>query len=134
MATHIADPRKRLIAIIAASNKSKAITGAMKSVMPTDMPSLGLPWLLSIISPLYKLAISTNRIPVVANIVISNVPGPPVALFLAGVEWFGHRRELADVAVQLAPGAGFADLARRTQFDCSRFSNRLRRHHAFAAA
>ena len=86
MATNIADPKKRLVAIIAASNKSKAITGTMKSVMPTDMPSLGLPWLLSIISPLYKLAISTNRIPVVANIVISNVPGPPVALYLAGAK------------------------------------------------
>ncbi len=86
MATQIADPKKRLIAIIAASNKSKAITGTMKSVMPMDMPSLGIPWLLSIISPLYKLAISTNRIPVVANIVISNVPGPPVALYLAGAK------------------------------------------------
>ena len=86
MATQIADPKKRLIAIIAASNKSKAITGTMKSVVPMDMPSLGIPWLLSIISPLYKLAISTNRIPVVANIVISNVPGPPVALYLAGAK------------------------------------------------
>lgn len=36
------------------------------------------------------------------------------ALFLAGVEWFGHRRELLDAAAQLAPGAGFADLARRS--------------------
>ena len=56
------------------------------------------------------------------------------ALFLAGVEWFGHRRELHDVAGQLAPDARFADLARRTAFDCSRFSNLLRRHHAFAAS
>ena len=86
MATQIADPTRRLNAIIAASTKAKALTGTMKSVMPTDMPSLGLPWLLSIISPLYKLAISTNRIPVVANIVISNVPGPPVALYLAGAK------------------------------------------------
>ena len=86
MATQIADPEKRLAAIIAASKKSKAITGTMKNVMPMDMPSLGIPWLLSIISPLYKLAVSTNRIPVVANIVISNVPGPPVALYLAGAK------------------------------------------------
>jgi diacylglycerol O-acyltransferase / wax synthase len=86
MATQIAEPTKRLKAIIEASTKAKALTGSMKSVMPTDMPSLGLPWLLSIISPLYKLAVSTNRIPVVANIVISNVPGPPVALYLAGAK------------------------------------------------
>ena len=86
MGTQIADPRKRLVAIIAASNRSKALTGTMKSAMPMDMPSLGIPWLLSIISPLYKLAVSTNRIPVVANIVISNVPGPPVPLYLAGAK------------------------------------------------
>jgi len=86
MGTQIADPRKRLVAIIAASNRSKALTSTMKSAMPMDMPSLGIPWLLSIISPLYKLAVSTNRIPVVANIVISNVPGPPVALYLAGAK------------------------------------------------
>ena len=86
MATHIADPKKRLTAIIAASNKSKALTSATKSVMPMDMPSLGIPWLMSIITPLYKMAIATNRIPVLANIVISNVPGPPVALYLAGAK------------------------------------------------
>ncbi len=86
MATQIADPKMRLMAIIAASNRSKALTGTMKSAMPMDMPSLGIPWLLSIISPLYKLAVSTNRIPVVANVVISNVPGPPVALYLAGAK------------------------------------------------
>lgn len=86
MATQIVDPKKRLLAIIAASNRSKALTGTMKSAVPMDMPSLGIPWLLSIISPLYKMAVSTNRIPVVANIVISNVPGPPVALYLAGAK------------------------------------------------
>ena len=86
MATQIADPKKRLTAIIAASNKSKALTSATRSVMPMDLPSFGIPWLMSIITPLYKMAIATNRIPVVANIVISNVPGPPVALYLAGAK------------------------------------------------
>ncbi|MFO0325825.1 MAG: WS/DGAT domain-containing protein, partial [Burkholderiales bacterium] len=42
------------------------------------------PWLMSIITPLYKSAVSSNRIPVVANVVISNVPGPPVPLYMAG--------------------------------------------------
>ena len=86
MATQIADPAKRVAAIIAASNKSKALISSVKSVMPMDMPSLGIPWLMSIITPLYKMAIATNRIPVVANIVISNVPGPPMALYLAGAK------------------------------------------------
>lgn len=56
------------------------------------------------------------------------------ALFLAGVDWFGHRPELLAVAAELQPGAGFGELARRTTFDCSRFSNLLRRRHAHAAS
>lgn len=82
--THIADPRKRLAAIVAASTRAKMLTGSMKSIIPTDMPSLGIPWLMSVITPLYKTAVSTNRIPVVANVVVSNVPGPQVPLYVAG--------------------------------------------------
>jgi diacylglycerol O-acyltransferase / wax synthase len=84
MGTHIADPRKRLAAIVAASTRAKMLTGSMKSVIPTDMPSLGIPWLMSVITPLYKTAVSSNRIPVVANVVVSNVPGPQVPLYVAG--------------------------------------------------
>ena len=84
MATQIADPRKRLAAIVASSAKAKAITGGMKSVIPTDMPSLGIPWLMSVITPLYRMAVETNRIPVVANLIVSNVPGPQVPMYMAG--------------------------------------------------
>ncbi len=87
LATNIADPAKRIAAIRASSQSAKTMTGAMKSMMSTatsDLPTLGIPWLMSIITPLYKSAVSTNRIPVVANVVISNVPGPPVPLYMAG--------------------------------------------------
>ena len=87
MATHIADPMKRLTAIRDASTAAKTLTGSMKGVMTTattDLPSLGIPWLMSIITPLYKTAVASNRIPVVANILISNVPGPPIPLYMAG--------------------------------------------------
>jgi len=86
MATHIADPRKRLAAIITATTKAKALTGGMKNLIPTDLPSLGIPWLMSVITPLYRTAVASNRIPVVANLVVSNVPGPQVPLYLAGAE------------------------------------------------
>ena len=84
LGTQIADPRKRLAAIIAASTRAKMLTGSMKSVIPTDMPSLGIPWLMSVITPLYKTAVARNRIPVIANLAISNVPGPQVPLYIAG--------------------------------------------------
>ncbi len=53
-----------------------------------------------------------------------------VALFLAGVDWFGHRAALLEVAERLHPGSTgrFAELAKRTWFDCARFSNLLQRH------
>jgi diacylglycerol O-acyltransferase len=87
LATNVADPVKRLAAIKQSSQSAKMMTGAMKGVMSTatsDLPTLGIPWLMSIITPLYKSAVESNRIPVVANVVISNVPGPPVPLYMAG--------------------------------------------------
>ena len=87
MATNITDPLKRLLAIRDASTAAKALTGSMKgamSTMTTDLPTLGIPWLMSVLTPLYKSAVSTNRIPVIANVLISNVPGPPVPLFMTG--------------------------------------------------
>jgi diacylglycerol O-acyltransferase / wax synthase len=84
IATQIADPVKRLAAIHAASNKAKLLTGSMKSVIPTDLPSLGVPWLMSALTSLYNTTMVANRIPVIANLVVSNVPGPQMPLYLAG--------------------------------------------------
>ncbi len=87
LATNIADPVKRIKVIRESSASAKMMTGAMKGVMSTatsELPTLGIPWLMSLITPLYKTAVASNRIPVVANVVISNVPGPSVPLYLAG--------------------------------------------------
>lgn len=52
-----------------------------------------------------------------------------VCLFLAGVEWFGHKKSLSDVAKELLDGipATFESLARSLRFDCLRFSSMLKR-------
>jgi diacylglycerol O-acyltransferase / wax synthase len=56
----------------------------LKSLMPTDFPSLGIPWLMQAGAMLYGKAQVAERLPVVANVVISNVPGPPMPLYMAG--------------------------------------------------
>jgi diacylglycerol O-acyltransferase len=86
LATQVADVRKRMAAIVAASTQAKRLTGSMKGAIPTDLPSLGVPWLMARIAPLYRQAIAAERIPVIANLAISNVPGPQVPLYLAGMK------------------------------------------------
>lgn len=84
LGTHIADPAKRLAHVLAATAAMKANMGAMKSLMPSDFPSLGLPWLMAGLSSLYAKARVADRIPAIANVTISNVPGPTVPLYMAG--------------------------------------------------
>ena len=86
LATTTADPLQRLAAIRESSSAAKALMASMKSVMPTDFPSLGAPWLISGIAALYGRSRLANRIPPVANVAISNVPGPKFPLYLAGAK------------------------------------------------
>jgi len=86
LATNIGNPVKRLNTIAAASTRAKMITGSMKNAIPTDLPSLGVPWLMAAATPLYRKAAEAKRIPAIANVIISNVPGPPVPLYMAGAE------------------------------------------------
>jgi WS/DGAT/MGAT family acyltransferase len=84
LGTHIADTRRRLVHVKAATASMKSTMGGLKGVLPTDFPSLGVPWLLEAATTLYGKAKVADRIPQVANLVISNVPGPPVPLYMAG--------------------------------------------------
>lgn len=84
LGTHIADAHKRLAHVKAATAAMKSTMGSVKSILPTDFPSLGVPWLIEAATALYGKAKVADRIPQVANVVISNVPGPPVPLYLAG--------------------------------------------------
>ena len=84
LGTHIADPAKRLQHIKQATTAMKAAMGSVKSVLPTDFPSVGLPWLMEAAAKLYGKAKVADRLPQLANVAISNVPGPNVPLYLAG--------------------------------------------------
>ena len=58
LATQIADPVKRMAAIVAGSARAKQLAGGMKGAIPTDLPSLGIPWLMAAITPLYRKAVA----------------------------------------------------------------------------
>jgi WS/DGAT/MGAT family acyltransferase len=82
--THIADPVKRLRAIRDAAGAIKALARRARGVIPMDFPSLGTPWLLHGLAALYERSGIVEAMPPIANLVISNVPGPPVPLYAAG--------------------------------------------------
>lgn len=84
IATAIDDPIERLHAIQSSTSSAKAVTRALKGVIPTDFPSLGLPWLLTAAAGLYGRTSLAERLPPLANLVVSNVPGPEAPLYLAG--------------------------------------------------
>ncbi len=84
LASDEADPVARIGAIMQASAGMKKTLSSVKSVMPTEFPSLGLPWLMRAMVALYGRAHLAETLPTIANVVISNVTGPRVPLYLAG--------------------------------------------------
>jgi diacylglycerol O-acyltransferase len=55
-------------------------------VVPMDFPSIGVPWVLHGLAQLYGRSRLAGVLPVLANVVISNVPGPRVPLYAAGAQ------------------------------------------------
>jgi WS/DGAT/MGAT family acyltransferase len=82
LGSHLADPMKRFKHIQAASQGMKSGLEGLKSLMPLDFPSIGLPWLLPLAARAWGGV--AEKVPPLVNLVISNVPGPPVPLYLAG--------------------------------------------------
>ena len=64
----------------------KALAQRARGVIPTDFPSIGTPWLLQALAALYGRSGITRAMPPIANVVISNVPGPQVPLYACGRE------------------------------------------------
>lgn len=84
LGTHIADPGKRLAHVLAASAAMKGTLGSVKNLLPTDFPSIGVPWLLQGVTALAARSRWAEKLPALANLTISNVPGPTEPLYLAG--------------------------------------------------
>ena len=83
--THMADAVERLRAIRKAATTVKEAARRGRSLIPTDFPAVGVPWIVGGLAALYGKAGLSRAIPPVANLVISNVPGPPVTFYAAGL-------------------------------------------------
>ncbi len=89
LATQVADPLQRLAAIRAGTASMKRGMGSFGSLIPTDFPSLGAPLVLSGLASLYGRSRLADRLRV-ANVAISNVPGSPVPVYLAGARMLDY--------------------------------------------
>jgi WS/DGAT/MGAT family acyltransferase len=88
--TQIADPIKRLHAIRDASGAMKALAQRTRRVLPTDFRSVGVPWVLQGLARLYGSSGLVRALPPIANVVISNIPGPQMPLYSAGARMATH--------------------------------------------
>jgi WS/DGAT/MGAT family acyltransferase len=82
--TDVADAHARLRAIHDSSAQAKVAAQKIKAMMPDDLPSVGLPWLLGALARVIGLPEVVGRLPLPTNVIISNVAGPPMPLYVAG--------------------------------------------------
>lgn len=82
--TELADPVARLRAIAESTQRIKQQVGLLRNFIPTDFPGLAAPLWASGLSRVWASGHLAEKLPALANLVISNVPGSPVPLALAG--------------------------------------------------
>jgi WS/DGAT/MGAT family acyltransferase len=84
LATDIAELPARFKAIHASSEAAKAVVRELKPVLGVDIPITGAPWFMTGLASLLGRSNLASRAPAVGNVLISNVPGPSMALYMAG--------------------------------------------------
>jgi len=84
LATQIRDDLARLRAIQASTAQIKDRVRAFGKLIPTDFPGVAAPLWATGLSRWWGADGNAERLPILANLVISNVPGPALPLYLAG--------------------------------------------------
>ena len=84
LATHIPDPLRRMQAVHRSNDAGKAVHAAFGDRILAQAAQLAPPNLTSIAARLYSASGLAERHPVVHNLVVSNVAGPPFQVYLAG--------------------------------------------------
>lgn len=85
LATEINDVSDRFKAIHESSEAAKAVVRELKPVLGIDVPVVGSPWVMSSLASLYGRSRLVRQLPPAVNVLISNVPGPPTPLYVAGM-------------------------------------------------
>ncbi len=86
MATNIADPIERLKVIHKSSDGSKAFSSAVGSSMIMDISEIFIPQVMGWSLQAATRAAARTDMPMPAHVIISNVPGPQIPLYLAGAK------------------------------------------------
>lgn len=84
--TQLADPVERLRAVHVVSVRTKERHGAMGSHLLEAWAGLVPPWAITAGSRIASRLGLAHRLPPVFNLIVSNVMGPPIPLYLAGAE------------------------------------------------
>jgi diacylglycerol O-acyltransferase len=90
LATDVDDPAERLRAVRASSDEFKNFLNGIKGAITTNFPLMGSPWIMSGLATLYGRSTLSDRLPAWANVLISNVPGSPISLYLAGARMLNY--------------------------------------------
>ncbi len=89
LATDVDDPVERLKAIYASTQSAKELTQAIRARKIQSVGEVAPPLLLGLASRAAWASNITDRVPRVANVVVSNVPGPPFPIYACGARVSG---------------------------------------------
>lgn len=87
--THLEDPVDILREIRAETKDAKQVFNAMGADLIQDLAQITPPGVFNLAARVYSAWGLANRMPPVNNLIISNVPGPPVPLYIAGARVVG---------------------------------------------
>jgi WS/DGAT/MGAT family acyltransferase len=90
LATHLEDPSDRLEAVVAGMEAAKAQHEALPAEILTDITQVAPPAVAALAARLVASTRLADRVTLPFNLVVSNVPGPPVPIYLAGALIVGH--------------------------------------------
>ena len=89
LATDIDDPLERMKAIHASTQSAKELTQAIRARKIQSVGEVAPPLLINLASRAVWATNITDRMPRVANVVVSNVPGPPFPIYACGAKVSG---------------------------------------------